>query len=157
MSAEADTTRTQRESQLPPTAHRRDARSPLPVCGRLPRSASSDFVDSTRFYSSPELGRISSALLQREDCSRLGGTWRDFLLPTRRRRPPMSKPARYREPIQPRANALETSRGGARRNRKTRRHDRTGRPPKKHMRTQIEEAERRRMSHSRWWGSSNCG
>ena len=61
----------------------------------------------------------------------------------------MSKPARDREPIQPRANALETSRGGARRNRKTRRHDRTRRPAQKRMRPQIEEAERRRMSHSR--------
>ena len=28
---------------------------------------------------------------------------------------------------------------------------------KKCMRPQIEEAERRRMSHSRWWGSTNCG
>ena len=27
----------------------------------------------------------------------------------------------------------------------------------KPMRPQIEEAERRRMSHSRWWGSTNCG
>ena len=69
----------------------------------------------------------------------------------------MSKPARYREPIQPRANALETSRGGARRNRKTRRRARTSRPPHLLLRPQIEEAERRRMSHSRWWGSLNCG
>ena len=69
----------------------------------------------------------------------------------------MSKPARYREPIQPRANALETSRGGARRNRKTRRRARTSRPPHLLLRPPIEEAERRRMSHSRWWGSSNCG
>ena len=69
----------------------------------------------------------------------------------------MSKPARYREPIQPRANALETSRGGARRNRKTRRRARTSRPPHLLLRPPIEEAERRRMSHSRWWGSLNCG
>ena len=44
----------------------RDGRSPLPVCGRLPRSASSDFVDSTRFYCLVARARISSALLQRE-------------------------------------------------------------------------------------------
>ena len=69
----------------------------------------------------------------------------------------MHFPARYREPTQPRANALGRGPGGARRNRKARRHDPTGRPAKKCMRPQIEEAERRRMSHSRWWGSSNCG
>ena len=65
--------------------------------------------------------------------------------------------ARYREPTQPRANALEIGPGGARRNHKTRRHGRTGSPARKRMHAQIEEAERRRMSHSRWWGSSNCG
>ena len=69
----------------------------------------------------------------------------------------MGFPARYREPTQSRANALEKRPGGAQRNHKTRRHDRTGRPAQKPMRPQIEEAERRRMSHSRWWGSSNCG
>ena len=74
-----------------------------------------------------------------------------------RRHPPMRFPARYQEPTQPRANALETGPGGARRNYQTRRHDRTGRPAKKCMRAQAEEAERRRMSHSRWWGSLNCG
>ena len=46
----------------------------------------------------------------------------------------MHFPARYREPTQPRANALETGPGGARRNHKTRRHGRTGRPAKKPMR-----------------------
>ena len=44
----------------------RDGRSPLPVCGRLPRSsASSDFVDGTRFTPFHRQHDIS-ALLQRE-------------------------------------------------------------------------------------------
>ena len=64
---------------------------------------------------------------------------------------------RYREPTQPRANALGRGPGGARQNHKTRRHDRTGRPAQKPWELKIEEAERRRMSHSRWWGSTNCG
>ena len=65
----------------------------------------------------------------------------------------MGFPARYREPTQPRANALKTGPGGARRNHKTRRHNRTGRPAQKHMRPQIEEAEGRRTSRSRRRGA----
>ena len=53
--------------------------------------------------------------------------------------------------------ALGRGPGGAWRNHKARRYDQTGRPAQKPMRPQIEEAEGRRMSRSRWWGSSNCG
>ena len=56
----------------------------------------------------------------------------------------MRFPARYREPTQPRANALRTGPGGARRNRKTRRHDRTGRPAKKRMRARRTHNNRRK-------------
>ena len=70
---------------------------------------------------------------------------------------PLMHPASPASSTQPRANALREGPGGARRNHKTR-HDRTSRSPKKHMRAQIEdEAEGRRMSHSRWWGALNCG
>ena len=94
-----------------------------------------------------ECGRTSAAeesrLCQPEEAKAASQLAGDFSGCRAEAPPPMHFPARYREPTQPRANALGRGPGGARRNRKARRHDPTGRPAKKCMRPQIEEAEGR--------------